>query len=306
MTHLKLGLLTATIAISLSACASNPFTQGGRKGDASKICVGSPKSCTPTVGNRIRFKEQYIPISAYSRSGNLKNDANPNLAAYLGTVVQNRNHRGEPGAICGNNKINPFKPSDFTDAIVETVAETTDKVSKTTSSDSKASLQKILERFQVNNALIERAGASADFKRITDSLDASDASATLIHREYRIKEAVLRELETATKNDRLYACKVELMKGEYRLYQAISVVDVRSNSVLFQNNRNPITTFAAKISSSDPGVDAVSFENELKKVEVRTANVVAGPYYLFVGASFWHSPRLHKSGWLGRTEKIQN
>jgi len=120
------NFLILTFAVSLSACASLPFTQGGDKGDASKICVGSPKSCTPTVGDRIKFKEQYIPISAYSRSGDLKNDAKPNLAAYLGTVVKNRNHRGEPGAICGNAKVNPFSPQDFTDAIVETAAETTD------------------------------------------------------------------------------------------------------------------------------------------------------------------------------------
>lgn len=84
------------------------------------------------------------------------------------------------------------------------------------------------------------------------------------------------------------------------------MIDVRSNSILFKKERNPVTTFAAKISSVDPEVNAVEFEREIKKVEKRTANVVSGPYYLVVGASYWHSPRLHKSGWFGRTEKIQN
>ncbi len=299
-------ILSVAFAISLTACASNPFTQGGDKGDASKICVGSPKSCTPTVGNRIKFKEQYIPIAAYSRSGDLDDDAKPNLAAYLGTVVQNRNHRGEPGAICGDAKVNPFTPADFTDAIVETAAETTDKVEKTSSSSASASFAEVLKKFGVDEALIEKAGASADYKRITDSLDASDASATLIHREYRVKESVLRKLETASEGDPLFDCKIELTSGKWRMYQAISVIDVRSNSVAFIKNREPITTFAAKISGSNPDINAVAFESELKKVEKRTANVVAGPYYLVVGASFWHSPRLHKSGWFGRISKIQN
>ena len=210
----QLGLLTSIFAIFLPGCSSTPLlSQGGGK-DATKICVGSPKSCTPTVGNRIRFKEQYIPISAYSRTGNVEEDAIPNLASYLGTVVQNRNHRGEPGAICGNTKKNPFTTADFTDAIVETVAETTDQVTNTTSSESNLELQRVLTAFGVNPELIDKAGASADYKRITDSLDASDASAKLIHREYRIKEAVLRELETATVGDRLFKCKDELLKED--------------------------------------------------------------------------------------------
>ena len=303
MISLRKKFLILIFAFSLTACANNPFTQGG--GDASKICVGSPKSCTPTVGNPIRFKEQYIPISAYSRTGDL-NRANPNLAAYLGTVVKNRNHRGEPGAFCGKKKNNPFTSADFTDAIVETAAETTDKVEKQKTSTSKGSFEEILRKFNVSDALIEQAGASADFKRITDSLNESDASATLIHREYRIKESVLRKLETAEVGDPLYDCRMEIEEGKYRMYQAISVIDVQSNSVSFVKKKNPITTFAAKISGSNPEFDAVSFENEFKKIEKRTANVVAGPYYLVVGASFWHSPRLHKSGWFGRTSKIQN
>jgi len=304
MTLSKNIYLAASIGLGLSACASNPFTPGGDK-DGSKICVGSEKSCTPTVGNRIRFKEQYIPIAAYNRTGKIE-DANPNLAAYLGTVVQKRNHRGEPGAVCGNKKENPFRTSDFTEALVETTADTTDSVAKNKSGTSQASLDKVLAKYGVNSEIIEKAGATAEYKRITDSLDASDASASLVHREYRIKENVLRELETAEQGDRLYHCRVEIENGEYRLYQAISVIDVRSNSVLFQKSRNPVTTFAAKISSLDPEVNAVEFEREIKKVEKRTANVVSGPYYLVVGASYWHSPRLHKSGWFGRTEKIQN
>lgn len=306
MNFLNSICISITLAAALSGCASNPFTQGGDKGDASKICIGSPKSCTPTVGNRIKFKDQYIPIAAYSRTGSLADDANPNLAAYLGTVVQNRNHRGEPGAICGKDKKNPFTPNDFTDAIVETAAKTSDNVEATRSSTASASFTETLKKFGIDQTIIDRAGASAEFKRITDSLDASDANAELVHREYRIKEKVLRAIETAEKGDHFYKCQQELTNGKWRMYQAISVIDVQSNSVAFVKNREPITTFAAKIAGSNPEINAAAFEAELKKVEKRTADVVAGPYYLVVGASFWHSPRLHKSGWFGRTSKTQN
>ena len=193
-------------------------------------------------------------------------------------------------------KTNPFTENDFTSAIVETVANTTLNASETTNLEIRSDLVKTLGQLNVPTRVLEKVGVQVALNNVVEKISNDSSTAKVTHREYRIKDSVLKKMESHTnQGDHFYDCLMEVKNGEWRLYQAISAIDVKEIVSSLYSNSDVERDLLVALRDEGANVDSAKFYAGVSKVKTTTANIVAGPYFLVVGASYWHSPRYHKS-----------
>ena len=203
---MKKIIITAFIATSLSACETINVGNGFEF-DSEVVCGAAGKtSCSPTVGRKVPLKKQKIPIE-------ISQQGLPVLQSYLGTVVGHKNRRGEPGAYCGGSKA--FTPQDFTGPLVTNRGDFVEDSSSRGGTDLNANLKEALNLAGVQDEVLNRLDSSIVLEANRYLSTNVTAKANFV--EYRIKDSVLKELETHTNSGRFANCLAELRTGKWRL-----------------------------------------------------------------------------------------
>ncbi len=234
------------------------------------------------MGNALPLTQQYKTIEADTAG-------EPRLMSYLGTIVDNRNRRGEPGATCGGGASSPFTNEDRTQSTFSNTVELVYTLDQKTGFAIKADLTQAMVAAGVPVQITNNVQADLDASISQLKKQVVNATATLS--EYQIKPEVLTELDAAEQQGRFQRCLAELKSGDWRIYQAVSGFYVSEGRMDSSTTTTVIANLVARIKLTDPTVDTAKLSAGLNAVVTQRVKTAVRPYFVVVGVSFYDSPR---------------
>lgn len=289
----KAIIVIASVSI-LAGCASigkQVSGPSGSKFDADAVCNHSGKSrCSPTLGSRIALTQQQITLETKEEPTGVANETQivPLLGNYLGTVVQrHRSQSGEPGTYCGpkGTKESVFSAADFSEPVYRNDVVIDETFGRSSSAAFQADIKQALLEAKVPVVVTDR--LTAEINTEADSLAGRVSNTTATFVEYRVKEQSLRRLEAATPDSNALQkekdCLVFLRgddskKSNWRMFQSITGLNVRTNTVAALNNKTLSNKFKGAVSAKlseviqDPSTPA-----DVKSDAVAAKTVVDAP-----------------------------
>lgn len=280
---MKFHIGTSIIGLSFLAGCATVTVPVNRKVPVKQACGPlAGRKCAPSMGIALPLTQQYKTIEVDVAG-------EPRLMSYLGTIVDRKNRRGEPGAICGGGGTSPFKNEDRTGSTFTNTIELVYTLEQKIDMGIKADLTQAMVAAGVPVQVTDRIQADLDASISQLKKQVVNATATLS--EYQIKPEVLSELDAADNSGRLGKCLSELQTGKWRLYQAVSGFYVSDGRLDSTTTTTIIANLVARVKLTDPTVDTMKLSLGLNSVATQRIKSAIKPYFVVVGASFYNSPR---------------